>query len=281
MPAAAIPLAIGAAGAIASGVASKAGVGRNTAAAKDFTTSKAYDSGAGLYGGSTSGADEAATRYAQQAAAAQGRAGPQLDYSQADASRANMGQVANAMQARALGQTPSIAGQQAAIDSGRAMAQQAALASSARGGAAMALAGQQQANNTANAQAQISNQAQINAANERMAAEQAAAGAWANMRGQDAQQVQAQGQLDMSQRNLNDQYALGMTQQERAVREAAMNGRLQQQQMLAGSWDRAQGLNMQRNQANADRGMQFFQAGLGAVQSGVQGASMGGMGGGK
>ncbi len=234
------------------------------------------DKSAYQYGGTAGGADEAAGRYRGWADNAQNRLASQAQYGGADQSQANwdraqagnarQGQqtIADAMGRRALGQTPSIAGMQAAEDSRRlqqgatdqmqrAQAAQMSASASARGPQAMALAQQNAANNVANAhgtigretaiaQQNISNQAQINAANERMQAEQAAMGGYSGIRGGDqsseglaAQRAQFDANLGANreqfniaqqnqQRQANDQYQLGMTNAEMGVRNAQMTG---------------------------------------------------------
>lgn len=195
------------------------------------------------YGGNQNGANEAANRYAQTGQDAQGRQGAQARYAGADqaysqgqGARAGQDAIAQQQAARAMGQMPSIAGMQAQQDMQRAQAAQMAAASSARGPAGLALAQQQAANNTANAQGQISGQAQVNAANERLAAEQAAAGTYSNLRGGDlagqqqlAQQSQFNAQLAQNQHGLNDQMQLGMTQAEMGVRNAQLAASQNQQ----------------------------------------------------
>lgn len=98
--------------------------------------------------------------------------------------------AADLMLARAQGRAPSIAQQQASLQMGQLASEQASAAASARGPAALALAQQGAAANTATGQSAISGQAQINAAMERERAEQAAFGAYSGIRGQDNQSQQ-------------------------------------------------------------------------------------------
>lgn len=102
-------------------------------------------------------------------------------------SRSGQNQVADIMLARARGELPSVAQQQADRQMGQLASEQASAAASARGPAALALAQQNAAANAATGQSAISGQAQINAAMERERAEQAAFGAYSGMRGQDQQ----------------------------------------------------------------------------------------------
>jgi hypothetical protein len=305
MPAA-IPLAVAAVGAGASAIAGASGVGRNPYRATNFMDTNKYNPDAFQYGGQKGAADQMANYYTQQGINAQGRQGAQVDTSQSNwdrmqAGQARMGQqgIADAMGQRALGQVPSIAGmqaneqmrqlgQQSGLQMQQAQAAQAAQAASARGSAGLALAGQQAANNTANAQGQIgmgsamaaqgiSNQAQINAANERMQAEQAATGAYTNMRSGDqaqggmaAQQSQYQAGLSQQQHGLNDQFQMGMTNASMGVRNAQLQAQMNQQGMGASQNSMAQGLNMGVNQNNANNETGFFKAGLGAVEGAAQ-----------
>lgn len=313
MPAA-IPLAAAAVGVGASAIAGASGVGKNPYRAVNFQDTNKYDPNRFNYGGQPGGANAAAGRYQGWADSAQSRLGAQADYSQSNWDRVAAGQarqgqadLANMMSARAQGLVPSIAGQQSAADIAalqrgaqmqgqQAFAQQAAQQASARGPAGLALAGQNAANNVANAQSaigtqsamatqNISNQAQVNAAMERMQAEQNAFGAFSGIRGGDqtsgqmaAQQAQYNAGLQQQQRQLNDAMTLGMTGYEAQVRAQQLQADTMQQQMLSGSHQSATGQNMGANAANAQREMQFFQAGLGAVEGAAQMGMQGGGG---
>lgn len=202
---------------------------------------------------------------AQQARGIDQRSAPLANYQQAQQDRINamqaregQMQAGGLLMARATGATPSIAGLQAQQDMQRAAAAQASAAASARGPAGLALAQQGAANNLANAQAQISGQAQINAANERLAAEQAAFGAMSGMRGQDyqsqaqaAQQAQFQAQQQLASRGLNDQRAMGYEQMGHQALGAEQQGRLQMQGILAGGTSNANAVNAQVGAQNA------------------------------
>jgi hypothetical protein len=246
-------------------------------------TAPKLDSNAYQYGGRAGGADQAADRYRSMGLAAGSRhaaqadfAGAQPNYSQADAdrqmglhARSQLGEVGNRQMARAQGREPSISGMQAQEDIRRlqqgaqrqgqaAQAAQMSASASARGPAGLALAQQGAANNIANTQGAIgrstadatmgiSNQAQINAANERLAAENAAANTFGAMRGQDltsqgqsAQQTQFQAGLGTQQQQfnaglrqqqagLNDAMLMGMTQAELGVRNAQLTAGMNQQ----------------------------------------------------
>lgn len=186
---------------------------------KNKTNVKApeLDPNAYEYGGQAGGARVQAGAYGNTAANAQGRDGAQVNYGQTNADRAQQGQVAAMMYRRAAGQTPSIAQMQADRQMQQAQTAQASMAASARGPAAMALAQQNAANNTAQTQANISGQAQVNAANEQLQAEQSAMGAYSGMRGQSAQEAQYQAGLQQQQHQLNDQTSLGYSQLQNQV----------------------------------------------------------------
>lgn len=230
------------------------------------------------YGG-VGGADEAANRYRNMAQGAQGRQGPQANYGEANTYQAagqgaRRGQVnlANAMAGRASGAVPSIAGMQAQQDMQRAAAAQASAAAGARGPAGLALAQQQAANQTANVHGQISNAAQINAANERLQAEQAAFGAMSGLRqtdqsseGMAGQRAQFQAGLQQQQRGLNDAMTLGMTGFEHGVRQADLAGHQNYEQLNAAN---RQGTNA----INAGVAGQNASAAGAAAMGGIQAA---------
>jgi hypothetical protein len=296
-----IPLVTAAAGAAIPFVANKLGVGKNKERARSFADAPSYDPTRFQYGNTPGGADEAAGRYRGLGEAAQGRQGEQVDYGQANidrglamgardlslASRDDERAMAGLMAQRAQGLVPSIAQMQADRQMNQAQAAQMAAASSARGAGGMALAQQNAANNVANMQGSISGQAQINAAQERLAAEQAAMGAYGqvrsgdmNMRNQDmtsqgmsAQMAQYQAQLNAAQRAQNDSFQMGMTGHERGVREAALNAGTQQQGMMAGSHNAMTGLNVGVGQKNADREYDYYKQAVGSLSGGTDAAT--------
>lgn len=321
--------AIGIGGAVAGHAAR---VGKSDYDASNFASNPNYDASRYQYGGTPNGAGDAANRYRGWADSAQSRLGAQADYGRANdyaglaGARDQQSQQARQWQVdtgqlmynRATGATPSIAGMQAQHDMGlvsqqaqmqaqQAQAAQMAGAASARGGAGLAIAQQNAANNIANANGQIgtnsayalqniSNQAQVNAAQERMQAEQAAFGANTAIRGgdqssqqlaqgmsaQQAQMAQYQAALQQQQRGFNDQMSLGMTGYETGVNRDQLTANLQQQGLIASSAAQQQQINSGISQANAGRDMDYFKMGLGAVQGGASMATsgMGGGGGG-
>lgn len=246
---------------------------KNEEKAKGFADSEHYNPNAHQFGPGGAGAYNA-NREAQAAGVDQ-RGAFQANYAMADQDRANamaartgQGQAAGLMMARATGQTPSIAGMQAQQDMQRAVAAQSSAAAGARGPAALALAQQNAAANTANAQSAISGQAQINAANERMQAEQAAFGAMSGMRGQDfssqaqaANQAQFQAGMQMQNRQANDARAMQYAQMGHQALGQEQQGAVQMQGMLAGN-------QAATNQTNAQ---------IGGQNAGMNAGLLGGM----
>lgn len=288
MPVAAIPAAIGVVGGLASAAGAGAGVGKNRKSTFNFGQNEQYDKNRFEYGGQPGGAAAASQGYTQRADAAQNRQGVQVNYDQANqqlaqgqAARAQQAQTADLMMQRATGGAPLVSQMQADRQMEQAAAAQNAQANSARGAAGMALAQQGAAGNIANVQANIAGQAQINAAQEQLGYLNAANSAYGNLRGADqgwnqalAQQSQFQGQMDASQRQLNDQYAMGMHQNAMGVNQQQLMAGMQQQQMLANSFNQQQADRARRNQANADRDMQYLQMGIGSMAGGAQGSAM-------
>jgi hypothetical protein len=260
------PLIIGAAAAAIPGMIGKP---KNRRTAKDFSSSDAYDPNAARFG--DAGAMQYASGRQSQAQGIDSRGAPQTDYGQANyardqgrAAREAQAGAANMMMRRAAGQTPSIAGMQAKRDMQQANAAQASAAASARGPAALALAQQGAANNMANQQSSISNQAQINAANERMQAEQAAFGAQSGIRGQDlgaqgqeAQMAQYMSSMELQNRSANDARAMGYEQMGHQAIGAEQQGRVTQQGQLAQSQAAAEAANQHTADQNASSGGVF------------------------
>jgi hypothetical protein len=256
-------------------------LGKSRQEAGRFDQSDAYNADRYEYGGRPGGADEAAGRYqgrTNEYNATMGNATRDagLMYQQAGQARGDQAGMAGLMAQRARGHVPSIAQMQADRQMRQAQAAQTSAAASARGPAAMALAQQNAAGNMASAQADISNQAQINAAQERLAAEQAAFGAYSGMRGQDFQGAQQQQQFALGLGQLGQGYA----QLEHGVRQSQLEGGLRQQAIQAGVVQNADNLNMGVAQNNANRDMQFLQMGLGATEGAVSMGMQGGGGGG-
>lgn len=241
------------------------------AAARDQAYQASYQ-----YGGWAGGAHEAANRYSMQGLAGQGRQGETIDYTnalydrgQAQAARGNQNSIYGLMAARAAGTTPSIAQMQADRQMQQAAAEQSSAAASARGPAGLALAQQGAAANTAAMQSNISGMAQINAANERQQAEQAAFQAATGMRGGDmqaggmaAQQAQAQAGLYQQQRAQNDQYQLGMTGFETDVQKAQLQAQGNKVAVAAGQAQAQAQLNQAAAMHDQDRSDGWWKTGL-------------------
>lgn len=247
---------------------------------KERATAPTVDKSNYYYGGNEQGAAEAANRYRMQGETGQMRLGEQVNYGGANyweqmggAARQQQANVAGLMMARATGQVPSIAQQQADRQSGQLAAQQASAAASAQGPAALARAQRYAAANTAAGQSAISNQAQINAGNERLQAEQSAMGAFGAMRGQDmgaqqqqAQQSQFQAGLNQQQHAQNDAYQLGMTQAEMGVNNAQLAAGQNYEQQRAANSLGASGINAGVGGQNAAMNQQNSMAAVGLVQ---------------
>lgn len=235
------------------------------------------------YGGGPNGANEAAGRYQGLGAAAQSRPGEHIntfesnwDRGEAQGARNEQVGIANLMRARAQGLVPSIAQQQADRQMRQAAAEQSSAAASARGPAGLALAQQGAAANTAAMQSGISNQAQINAATERMQAEQAAMAGYSTIRGGDfqagglaAQQAQAQAQINAQQREINDRYQLGMTGFEVGVRNAQLNAGVSKAGIEAGLLTGAANRDMASSQHDDNRTDKYIAMGAGALGTGA------------
>jgi hypothetical protein len=249
----------------------------NESTATPFTANPHFDSFASQFG--NYGAENYKEGREQQARQIDARQATLANYGQANQDRqmalqAREGQLqaGGLMMARATGQTPSIAGMQAQQDMQRAVAGQASMAASARGPAGLALAQQGAANNVANAQAGISGQAQINAANERLAAEQAAFGAMSGMRGQDyqgqgqsAQQAQFQAGMQAQNRAMNDARAMGYAQMGHQALGQEQQGRVQMQGIVAGNQQGTDAINAQVGAQNAGVNGQYL---MGTVKAG-------------
>jgi hypothetical protein len=289
------PIVGGLVGAAVPAVANALGIGKSNVSAHTFDQTKAYDPNAFQYGGHPGGADEAANQYGLLGGAAQQRGAAQaanvgVNYQGANRyagygsqDRSQQGQAANLMMQRAQGLVPSIAQMQADRQMQQATAAQSSAAASARGAAGIAMAQQNAANNTATMQSAISNQAQINAAQERQQAEQSAYNAYSGMRGNDlasqqqaaqqsqyaaqlaAQQNQYNAGLEQQQHSLNDQYSMGMYNLQNNVRAQQLAASQNQQQMLSGSQMNANNQNMANARYNADRQYGYYQQTLGGV----------------
>jgi hypothetical protein len=254
---------VGAAGGAAAIIPGLIGRGKSDYNAQDISHSGMYDPFAYQFG--QYGAENYAQGREQQARAIDQRTAPQANYMQADMdrqralqARASQATVMNQLMARAAGQTPSIAQMQGDRQMQQAAGQQAALQASARGRGALGNAATTAASNTANAAQGISNSTQINAANERLQAEQAAFGAASGMRGQDyqsqgqaANQAQFQAGMQLGSRQTNDARATNLQQMGHQAQQQEQQGRVQMQGIAAGSHANAQNQNATTERQNA------------------------------
>lgn len=269
---------------------------------KEKAKGRNVDSNNYEYGGQAGGAQAQTDAYRSQAAGAQGRQATQtgtvgINYGAANNDRlqgqqARQGQnaLAGAMQQRALGGGPSVAQMQADRQMQQAMAQQAAMAGSARGAGGLAAAQRNAAFANANAAADISGQAQINAAQERRDDTNAAAAMYGAMRGGDlgAQQQaanQAQNQAGMQvqqnqfnadlrdrQAGRNDAMTMGYEGMGQQTQLAQMGARQNYEAQQSANTMGAQGINASvggqnasMNQANAMNVLGMAQKAAGAI----------------
>jgi hypothetical protein len=277
------------------GIASAITGGTNRQDARAHQGAPAIDDNNFQYGGKAGEAERFANQYGDQAAQAQLRAGPMVDYGQANqdrnnsqAARTQQQMMANQVSARAAGQSPQIATMIANRQRQQAAAAQASQAASARGAAGIALAGQTAANNTARAHADISGQEQINAAQEQRADEANALGAFSNLRqadiasqGQVAQQAQYGAGLQMQQAQLNDARSANYDQMANQVRTTQLAARGNLQQLDSSNRLGAAGINSavgaqnaQMNQRNSENIMRMASGGLGGAAAKAKGGDI-------
>ncbi len=269
--------------------------GRDTTRPPNFAESGLYNPNAFQYGGQPGGADAAAGRYGGLMDQANGRAafasGRANDWDQAAGHAGELGlyarggqqDAAEMMRRRAMGLVPSISGMQAQQDMQRAQAAQGSLAASARGPAALALAQQQAANNTANAFGSISGQAQINGANERLQAEQGMGNAYGMIRQGDTLAQNAAGQM-YGQANTAGyqagQTGIGYGNLESGVNKAQLEAQGHGQTVLANSVDAQNTGLMRQGAANAANEMDYLKGFVGMARDKASTPSSGGGGGG-
>lgn len=268
------------------GSAGDALTGKSGFQASGYTSAEGYDPNAKFYGGSAEASQAEAYDRAAEADRAQQRQGVRIDKGQsnyaaqqADYARQEQGAAMGLMRDRATGAAPSIAQMQADRQMDQARSAQASAAASARGPAGLAMAQQGAAANMAAQQQGISAQAQIAAAQERQAAEQAYFGAASGIRGGDvsqqqlyAQQAQQQAAVDMQQRQLNDQRSSTYDQGAWRVGEGNQAAAMQEQGYVAAGHNNAQGLNQATQQSNS-KGVQDLAKGvMGSATGALTGA---------
>ncbi len=285
---AAVPIAMGVGGAVATQALSGKG---NTYQGTAFSQTPDYDANRFEYGGRPGGAAAAVGRAQGFGDGARGTSGAYQNSSfdlqghgqrwmdQSFQARQQQQEIAAAQRARALGLVPSISEMQAQRDMQRVAAEQASAAASSRGAGAIALGQLNAAGNVASAQGHISGQAQINAAQERLAAENAAAQSFANIRAGDytgagtsfgaASQM---GQLGLGYGNLG----LGYENLGHNINQAQLNAGVQNQQLLNQSRTATDELNAGLRQAQVNRTDRLFDKTMDYLGKGFQAGGLGG-----
>jgi len=237
--------------------------------------------------GVASPAETMAQGYNDRGAAAQNRQATQasnvdVNYAQANADRA-MGQqargqqnsLAQIMANRATGGGPTVAQMQADRQMGQSLANQSAMAGSARGAGGLAAAQRNAAFANANASADISGQAQINAANERRDDTNAAAGMYSNLRqgdlanqGQSANQAQfrTQNAVQQNQFNAGLRDAQSARNDARQLSYDQLGNQVRTTQLGAN-------MNFQAQQSANDLGAQGINAGVGGQNASMNQAN--------
>lgn len=253
----------------AGGAAAALGVGKNTNKATSFGDSKQYDPNAGHYLQTTTG-----NRWEGMGEAGQQRQGVALDNGLGNESRGYQQDAIGMMRDAAMGNRPSVAQMQMQQGLDQAMRQQQSMAASARGPAALAMAQYGAAQNSGAAAQDIAAQTSMLRAQEMANALGQYGQMGTSIRGQDEQRAMTQAELEARQRQLNDQYQLGLIGQANQANLGNLQGRVAMQGTLANSWNAAQGANAQANQANANNEWKQFGALMGGAQGGMQ---MGGM----
>lgn len=222
-------------------------------------------------------------RLEEQEKAAQARKAYQTDFSQADQDYAQQQQARGQQQAavdeygRVINGTagPSLAEQQMRQGQSQAAQQAMQAAASTRGGTAGLLAAQRAAQTQGVlGQQQVAAQAGMLRAQEVQQARDAQAGLLASMRQGDqsaraGSQQQALGQagIEMQQRALNDQRAMGLLGAQHAATTATMEGTMAYQNANAQMSQWAQGTNAQINLEDKKRGSNFAGSLLGGAGS--------------
>lgn len=225
------------------------------------------------YGGFEGGANEATNYYQGAAAGAQYRKGAQIDTSETGADRARELEIAQLMDDRAHGRTPSIAEMEAAKQSQILTAQQSSAAASARGPAGLALAQQGAAANTAAGESSIARDTQINAAHERERAEAAALSGYSGIRGADAQHAAAQAALDAEKQRQNDAFFNANSDRAVGINTAQLGAQMHQVDTSVGANTAATVAQGNRdsasNTADANRNQAYVLPVIGGVATGI------------
>jgi hypothetical protein len=260
-------------GAAAGGTAAGLGVGKDKHNYQGFGQSGQYNSGASGYNETNQGRE-----WGAQGLGGQKRVGEQLDNTLGDQSRGSQADALAMMREAAMGNVPSVAQLQMKSGMDEGLRNQQALAASARGPAALAMAQYGAGANTAGIQQATNAQAGQLRAQEMAQALGQYGGMGSTMRGMDEGRAVTQAELNARQRAQNDQYQLGMIGAQNQANSAALAARMQEQNMLAGSYNQAQALNAGVNQANAVNEWKYYNAMMGGMQGGGQGGGLGGGG---
>lgn len=280
----AVPAIVGAASSAAgAGIMAATGAGKSdkTSSFTDpnyFNRRKSgYDPNAFELGGKAGFADAEAQRFQGMGDWAQTRDPAQFNQATIAQARDAQTGALGMYQDAAMGRGPSAAQSQLRMGLDQAVRDQAGMAASARGGAlarsSLGLAG---ANNAATLQGQAVGQSAMLRAQEQQAGMAGYAGMANALRGVDQQQMMAQAQMEADQRARNDAYQQWAESAANSVRGQQLAAAMQRQQTLQNAYQTTQAINAGIEQVNANRDMQYLQAGIGGVQGAMQGAFTGG-----
>lgn len=156
---------------------------------------------------------------------------------------------------------------------------QAALAGSARGAAALAMAQQNAQLGNAMAAQQIAGQAGVLRSQEQMAAQDALLGGYSQMRGMDEGRALAQAQLLAQQRALNDQFQLGMTGYSNQQQMGNQQTNIADNQLNFEIWKQNEANKRYAAEQRKEEKTQGFKDILGGIQGGMSMGLTSGMGG--
>ncbi len=201
--------------------------------------------------------------------AAQSRDYVHLDNTLGDESRGSQMDALGLMRQAALGETPSVAQLQMQQGLDQAVRNQAAMAGSARGMSALALAQQNAASNTAMLNQQTAMDQSILRAQEMDAARGAYGGMATGIRGLDEQRSATQAGLEAQQRGLNDQYQLGMYGQAAGLMQSQVQAQNEANQQAISVWLAKAGMKKDARDAAMAANQQTLNNGLGAAQGAI------------
>lgn len=252
-------------GAAIGGSAAAMGVGKNRAEYKPYS----YDPGA-----AASGQTGIGMGWEGLGDKGQRREGVQIDNTLGNETRGANLDALGMMREAAMGTRPSVAQLQMKEGMDDAIRSQQALSASARGPQALGMAQYQQGANTAGIQQATNAQTgQLRAQEMAQALGQYGQQGLAT-RSLDEARAAQQAELLARQRQLNDQYQLGLIGQSAGMSQAELNARMQGQGINATSYNQAQALNAGISQANAENEWKYFNATLGGAQGGMQGGGI-------